>query len=711
MKCRNCGAELLDVARFCAVCGTAVVQEKIEEQQEQKVVVAAEDKPASKEVENVDLEKQVENVKQKAPIKDNQNKFIGIVVAVALILFLAGAGITGYFVSENIEKKNAQLEAEVEAEANTYLNFCNKAKEYKKRFVTFYMEQSEKSKLRENMNFAREQIVNRGESEKLEQWLKDMERFVSDTETKNNQKVEELKEKFSDYDTLLMTDEEEKEFNGNIAKFNEYVKNKEYNQAVEYANESYKYAEKVTQKKDGWDISVVQKDISSYPTVRLYLDITEDGDRVVDNLDKKYFILSEKQGADSEYLKQRITKATQLNQEERLNISMLADVSGSMDIHMPQVQSVMTNFLENVQFEVGDQIELSSFCNDFQIEEYFTSDRDDLVRRVNELDADGGTKLYDSLIESAQRAYLQEGARCVIAFTDGLDNCSTSTEEDVIDYANQYNVPIFIIGIGVDDEYEYQQSLRNIAESTGGFYRDVEDVSTSLEEVYNSIYRQQKEIYCLEYKTSADISQAGKRDVHLYIKGEENGGLADYSYAPKEDYFSVLFGKFLNAYSRSVENKDYSYLEDSNTLKPGGGIDKELRAYIKKKDLEIAQILHYEVLGLEFKDKNTCILKTRESFDISQTKSYDADIKNPHKKKNNVDATQIYDLLMERGYYEEDLEGSKIRVKKTRVLKGKYKLVRTKDGEWRLKDYADRYKVESSDVYFACEEGDYNSWE
>lgn len=710
MKCKNCGAELSTSAKFCTMCGTPVVQEESKGMQEQQVVMPAEENPAFQKVEDVAVESPSMKVKKKKPKTDNKNTFIGIAVAVALVLFLAGAGITGFFVSESTEKKNAGLKSEVEAEANTYLDFCQKAKDYKEKFAKFYMEQSDKDKLQKNMNLAREQIVNRGEQAQLEQWVKNMERFVSNTETKNKQQVNDLEKKFTDYDTLLMTDEEEKKFNSNVSKFKEYVKNKDYVSAVNYANESYKYGEKVTEEKSGWDISVVQQDISSYPTVRLYLDVTDGGDQVVDNIDKKYFILSEKQGSDSEYLKQKITKATQLNQKERLNISMLADVSGSMDVHMSQVQSVMTNFLENVQFEVGDQIELSSFCDDFQIEEYFTSNRESLVQKVNTLSADGGTKLYDSLIESAQRAYLQEGARCVIAFTDGLDNCSTSNEEDVIEYANQYNVPIFIIGIGVDGEYAYQESLRNIAESTGGFYRDVEDVSTSLEEVYNSIYRQQKEIYCLEYKTDADISQAGKRDIHLYIKGEENGGLADYSYAPKDDYFGVLLGKFLNAYSRSVENKDYSYLENSDTLKSGGGIDTDLRSYIKKKDLEISQILHYEVLNLKFKDKNTCIMTTRESYDISQTKNYNSDVKNARKKKKNVDASQIYDLLMGK-YYEDDLDGSTIQVKKTRVLKGTYKLVRTKDGGWKLKDYADSYKVESSDVYFACKEGDSDSWE
>ena len=134
------------------------------------------------------------------------------------------------------------------------------------------------------------------------------------------------------------------------------------------------------------------------------------------------------------------------------------------------------------------------------------------------------------------------------------------------------------------------------------------------------------------------------------------------------------------------------------------------KEYIKKDDLELSQILHYEITNLSFTDKNTCIMTSREDYDIAQTKDYNTEIKKQHKNKSKTDAVQIYDLLMEQGYSKDELEGSKIEVKKTRVLKGTYRLVRTKDGAWKFKDYAKNYVVESSDVYFACVEGDEANW-
>ena len=682
------------------------------EMPEQSVVEENVEK-SSMENEHVEENMQEKNLDPEIPLKQKRGKnrkFIGITIAVAIIFFLLSTGLTAYLTVRHTELENIELKTEIQEELNTYLEFCDKAVDYKNKFAKLYLDDTKKKKVKEKMNQAKEQIVNRAEETQLKDWLTEMDTFAKDTEEENKKYINTLEKKLAKYDTLMMTNEEEKTYDAYVSKFKKRAQEEDYASAVQCANQSCKYGDKVTEKKTGWKVSIVQQDLSTYPNVRLYLEVTDEQGNVVENLDKKYFVLSEKQGSDQEYLKQKITKATQLNKEECLNISMVADVSASMKYEMPRVKFVMENFLENVQFDVGDKIELSSFCDDYQIQEYFTSDRASLIDSVNELDVKGGTKLYDSLIGAAQRVYLQEGARCVIAFTDGLDNCSASTEDDVIAYANQYNVPIFIIGIGVEDDNDFMGTLRRIAEETGGFYRNVEDVSESLEEVYNSIYRQQKEVYCVGYKTDEDVSQAGTSKVHLYIKGEKNGGMADYSYTAKDDYFNVQLGKFLNAYSRSVENKDYSYVEDAKVLVSGGQIDKALRDYIKKDDLELSQILHYEITNLAFTDKNTCIMTTREDYDIAQTKNYNSEIKKQHKGKSKTDAVQIYDLLMEQGYSKDELEDSTIEVKKKRILKGTYKLIRTKDGTWKFKDYAKNYVVKSSDVYFACIEGDAENW-
>ena len=75
---------------------------------------------------------------------------------------------------------------------------------------------------------------------------------------------------------------------------------------------------------------------------------------------------------------------------------------------------------------------------------------------------------------------------------------------------------MYIIGIGDDVE---DGVLRNIAESTGGFYHNIYDVS-ELYDIYEQIYEQQKSIYQINY--SSELKNKDNRQVYVY--GESNDG-------------------------------------------------------------------------------------------------------------------------------------------------------------------------------------------
>ena len=304
MYCKNCGAKLLDMARFCTDCGTKVeeqettqLQEMTESNNDSAAYVeegkagelpeldltdvfkeepqedAAQYSEAlqqrfyemdklpeeSQTEENVGISENanipfqqpydssvmensmmqnpamknptignsaMENRSEKLEKPKKKGMFIGITTAAALVLFLISAGVTGFFVSKNTDQKNAELKAEIAEELHTYLDFCDKASSYKEQFVKFYMEDAKVSQLNEKLEQAREQIVNRGEAGNLENWLKDMDQFVQDTEQENIQYAKKLEDKFAEYDTLLMTQEEEKKYKEKFSEFQELVKNK-----------------------------------------------------------------------------------------------------------------------------------------------------------------------------------------------------------------------------------------------------------------------------------------------------------------------------------------------------------------------------------------------------------------------------------------------------------------------------------------------------
>ncbi len=165
---------------------------------------------------------------------------------------------------------------------------------------------------------------------------------------------------------------------------------------------------------------------------------------------------------------------------------------------MPLVQHSMINFLDCLQYSVGDRAALITFDNLVKAGRNFTGDKNVLTGKISNMYMGNVTALYDALYVAVCKASEAEGAKCVIAFIDGYDNVSMTTKERVIEAAQVYGVPVYLIGIG---SWTDEISLWSICSSTGGIYRNVSDRS-ELQSIYNSIYQKNKEMYLVEYTTS-----------------------------------------------------------------------------------------------------------------------------------------------------------------------------------------------------------------
>ncbi len=102
----------------------------------------------------------------------------------------------------------------------------------------------------------------------------------------------------------------------------------------------------------------------------------------------------------------------------------------------------------------------------------------------------GATALYDAIYEGLDDLGGQPSGRikALIAMTDGSDNYSTKTSTDVINHANDLDVPIFTIGLGLTPGSAYEQALEKIADQTGGKYYYAPS-SSDLDEIYHSLIK------------------------------------------------------------------------------------------------------------------------------------------------------------------------------------------------------------------------------
>lgn len=365
------------------------------------------------------------------------------------------------------------------------------------------------------------------------------------------------------------------------------------------------------------DINVQQIDVTEFPKTKIYLSIKDAlSGEVPESLIESFFYIK-KENADSQYVKQRVSNVNQLNEVEALKIDMVADVSGSMDgTPLIEAKNIMCNFINSVQFSAGDMVELTSFATGVRLEQQFCKDASLLINKIKNLYTGDMTSLYDALYTSVERVAAQSGAKCVIAFTDGNDNYSNCTKEDVINVAERYHIPVFIIGIGSGD----YSDINYIAQQTGGAFYSVYDVF-SMESIYSEIYRMEKELFLVEFEDSTGLAITDVSNIITGYHSKEYGGECQYTYTPNillspngsgiyQNGPEAVVENYLKNFDIAVTNSDFSYILPY--LKPGSAIYNEQQQYIMRDISE--QLNSFEIISVEHSNQQNCVVKTLETY-------------------------------------------------------------------------------------------------
>ena len=121
-------------------------------------------------------------------------------------------------------------------------------------------------------------------------------------------------------------------------------------------------------------------------------------------------------------IERRVTNVTPAN--EPFNLVLLLDVSGSVEERMDFIRKAARDFLRTTSPQ--DRISIVSFRDDIQIISDFSTDRQMLSRKLDEIDAGGGTALYDALgyVLSEPLRRLRGERTAIVVMSDGDDNKS-----------------------------------------------------------------------------------------------------------------------------------------------------------------------------------------------------------------------------------------------------------------------------------------------
>jgi len=266
--------------------------------------------------------------------------------------------------------------------------------------------------------------------------------------------------------------------------------------------------------------------ITGFPRVNTYFNVTDEEGVLVKELTEENFKLTEKAEDEEKAVKQAIDVTT-VKEADNLAVALAIDRSGSMSGDMADAREAAKTMVDNLSSE--DRGAIISYSGSVTVDQEFTGDNAALKEAIQPLSAGGFTALYDAICESIEMSADEIGVPAVLAFTDGIDNRSDYSEEDVINLAQSKGIPVYTIGLGNVDE----EVLENIAQETGGSYYYTPD-SSELKQIYQELSKEIQDQYLLTYETHNQDYDGTTRTIELTAEAEGKTGTDTIEYAVAE---------------------------------------------------------------------------------------------------------------------------------------------------------------------------------
>jgi Ca-activated chloride channel homolog len=130
-----------------------------------------------------------------------------------------------------------------------------------------------------------------------------------------------------------------------------------------------------------------------------------------------------------------------------VSVGILVDTSGSMEPKLAQARAAITEFVNDLN--PHDDVFLFAFSSQPFLLQPFTTDHQAIIGRLSLLYAQGETAIFDTIIDGLLMVrHGRWDKKALLVVTDGQDNASEQSLQQVISYARTMGVLIYSIGIG-----------------------------------------------------------------------------------------------------------------------------------------------------------------------------------------------------------------------------------------------------------------------
>ena len=230
--------------------------------------------------------------------------------------------------------------------------------------------------------------------------------------------------------------------------------------------------------------------------------VTDALNRPVNDLSKERFRVRE------DGVEQKITSF--LWEEGPVSLGLLFDSSGSMKNRIEASVSALKYVFQTTIS--GDEFLLVQFSDDVRLLSGFTTEPDDIERRLGSIQASGWTALLDAIALGTNQLRAAKNPRKVLLIlSDGNDNNSRFTKSEIRNRVVEADIRIYAIALSYRPRL-----LQRLAEETGGKVLVAQNMN-ELPDVVRKLSAEIRSHYLLGYSPVKDVSDGKYRKLTVEL--------------------------------------------------------------------------------------------------------------------------------------------------------------------------------------------------
>jgi Ca-activated chloride channel homolog len=203
-----------------------------------------------------------------------------------------------------------------------------------------------------------------------------------------------------------------------------------------------------------------------------------------------------------------------------LELIAAIDISGSMAPAMPKLKKAVKEFLGDVPPQ--DAVTLLGFNDSIFTLTRKATDPAERVKAVDRLAPWGSTALYDVLLRGVEMLGRQTGRKALVVFTDGEDQGSHATINDVERKLQSSDVTLYMIGQGRGVTMEpLKRIMERLSLPTGGralFTDSIDELHTAFADLLDELSNQ----YLLGYQSTNSRRDDAWRKIKVDVDGHHD---------------------------------------------------------------------------------------------------------------------------------------------------------------------------------------------